>query len=421
MLDAAIEKPVETDGTRRLPGFPTAVGVIAVMVPLWLRHLIPATNPRDFFADWMSAHDLIAGLPSYRRLTDAPLLFGLPKGFFADHSPHPPASALLMLPFGLLAYPTALFAWNVTGLVLLGATVRLIARELGWAPDRRTATIAFAALLGWVPLWEVVEHGQSGLVLAWLVALAWRSVRRGRESRAGLALAVATSLKLYPGLLVGYLAILGRVRTVFACAVATAVLSVAITAVAGADVWTRFLEFAPMELERWRSNWSNASVVGYFARLFHPDGNTVPVIASPLLAQVATLAATACVIALTVGCCVRDRRDVDRGFALTITAAMVMSVVTWQSYFVVLLLPLAVALSRLPGERRGWLATLALTWLLMDVPERQLCGFVLGDGPAPAWASVTFVSLNFYGLVGFLVWQALAWRHALGARTRGPA
>lgn len=86
---------------------------------------------------------------------------------------------------------------------------------------------------------------------------------------------------------------------------------------------------------------------------------------------------------------------------MTTSAAVLLSPVAWQHYFVLLLLPLAVTLPRALRLPRVWSITLVAGWILMDVPQKELAVAILGQAPASPLASLTFVSIEFYGNVGF--------------------
>jgi hypothetical protein len=34
-----------------------------LFAPLWVLHLVPRPEPRDFYVDWMAARDMVAGRP----------------------------------------------------------------------------------------------------------------------------------------------------------------------------------------------------------------------------------------------------------------------------------------------------------------------------------------------------------------------
>jgi alpha-1,2-mannosyltransferase len=266
------------------------------------------------------------------------------------------------------------------------------------------------ALLGWVPLWEHVEHGQTGLLLLWLVVLGWRALRHGRDVAGGAAIGIATAIKLYPGLIILQLALARRWRACAAAIATGAAFAAVTTALTGIDAWRRYLLYGAPELQHWVSHWGNASITGFVARLFLPDATCIPIATNVPVADALLALGLVAVVGALAWTVLRRPADVDRGLSLALTASVLVSAVAWQHYFVVLLLPLAVCVPEARTLGRRWIASLALAWLLMDVPQHRLATALLGPGPASPLASLTFVSVGFWGLSLFFVWQALAWR-----------
>ncbi|MCO5175767.1 MAG: DUF2029 domain-containing protein [Thermomicrobiales bacterium] len=129
----------------------------------------------------------------------------------------PPPLAILGIPFTLLSPMAALAIWMslAIGAVLLALRKLCSSFAIEWSD------IA-PLVLGSMPLFALVMLGQADglLVLAFVVFLA--QLRRGREGRAGLALAV---LAMKPQLLLApiiYLLVTGRRRAVVSVAVASA-------------------------------------------------------------------------------------------------------------------------------------------------------------------------------------------------------
>ena len=406
-----------TDARPRRSVLATAgLAAIVLLAPVWALHVVPRREPVDFFQDWMAARDLVAGRPLYRALSEEAASIGVAGTFKLGHTTHPPTAALAVLPLAWLDYRQAMLVWNLVSLALLAATIRLVVRELEWSPERSTVLVGVALLMAWVPLWDVVEHGQSGLVMLALIAVAWRALRRGADVEAGIALGAAAALKLYPGLLVVYLLLVGRRRAVVAAAVTVLALAGIVTAIAGPSAWTRFVALGLPELRRWWPNWMGVSLTGFAARLFMPDEKTVPLVWSPAVAAVLIAVGTLAALAATVVSCARDRANLDRAFALVTTLSLLVSTVAWPHYFVVLLLPLALVVHASPPLDRTMLTALVATWALMNVPQVPIAMRVIGAGPASPLFALTVLSANFYGLTGFFIWQLAAWRRATHSR-----
>jgi arabinofuranan 3-O-arabinosyltransferase len=154
----------------------------------------------------------------------------------------PPPLAWLALPFTLLPYPIAYWAWSALLVVALVGAWYLAAPGVG-----RLRIIHLVAALGWVPVIYALQLGQPGILVALGVAASYFFLRRGREFEAGVALGV-TVLKpqlafLVPiALLVG-----GRYRAFAGAALAVgflALVSAVIVGPGGIATYEQRLSFA---------------------------------------------------------------------------------------------------------------------------------------------------------------------------------
>jgi hypothetical protein len=398
----------------RVAALALALVVVLAMTPAWLGLLAPdPARPRDFFQDWASARNLLTGRPVYLSQVETLRLYlGLDTsdGVNVTYNAHPPTSVLLALPLAALDYVAAGWWWNVLSLALLALSLVVIARELGWRPRLLGLLATVALLMVWTPLWIHTLQGQLGLALLALFAGAWAAGRRGRLAASGVLLGLAAAIKLFPLLLLGWLALRRGWRCVVAGLAALAGVSGLTLLILGPAAFVSYATVVLPALDRWRADWVNASLTGFFARLFAPDASTLPLLHSPALAAALTAASGLAVVALTAWLTRRRAADFDGLFALALTALLLLSALTWTHYFVVLLLPLAIWTRRLllaPAAPGRW-AALALTWTLMSLPPENVAHAAVpggADGVATPLLALTVLALPFYGLLGFFAAQ----------------
>jgi alpha-1,2-mannosyltransferase len=140
----------------------------------------------------------------------------------------PPAQALLLAPFAVLAQldlslaRASWFLLNFAGLVF-GARAWSAAlgvpRVTWWLVLAAGCAVAF-------PLYREFQAQNMTLLLFWLVGLAAANLVNGHETRAGLAVGFATAVKLFPGLLIVYFLARARWRAAWAAMASAAVISV---------------------------------------------------------------------------------------------------------------------------------------------------------------------------------------------------
>src|SRR4051812_48769438 len=114
-------------------------------------------------------------------------------------SGHPPTSALWALPF---AYANVTAAARVLGWMLALAflgSLWLVFRTIRAPTPVAFAWLTFGTVMASPFMTYHVEVGQFSALIAVFYVLAWWAFRRGQDAAAGLALGLACTLKLFPG------------------------------------------------------------------------------------------------------------------------------------------------------------------------------------------------------------------------------
>ena len=152
---------------------------------------------------------------------------------------YPPLLAVALMPLTWLPAGVALRIWAVFNLLLWLACLMLITRLLRsllvaarparvWRLDADTrlfliSIVAFLALT-YDPVAAGIGLGQINVVICFLVLLALNLDRRGHPGPAGAVLALASLIKVYPLLILGYYLLRGRWRVLRGGMIALAVL-----------------------------------------------------------------------------------------------------------------------------------------------------------------------------------------------------
>jgi hypothetical protein len=354
------------------------LGALATLAfALYKGHVLP----KDIMQDIVSAQELLAGRSLYpnekemsQRIQET--LDREPEPFSPSHwwpalrqkeieareeartlpwvQAHPPFMTLFFAPFVACLNVGATYA--AISLLSLGAlffTLALLRAGLKLELSR-SQTLGLAALvLGWAPIANVLRTGQMGLVLGALMVVAWVCLKRGRPIVAGIAIAVATCLKLYPGLLLVYLFV--RHRRAFAASMVTmAVILTGTGLIAGFDAFREHYETARGVVEQYAGYGNNLSLLGVVTRCIGERIHNLAVARGIFLCLALVLVGGASWL-------VFDRssgnntgeKDLDLEFALFVSLMPLLSPITWDHYLVVLLLPLAVV-GRQALRSRSW-------------------------------------------------------------------
>jgi hypothetical protein len=172
----------------------------------------------DFSFYWRAADALVHGLPIY----SAEQLAGpyAPQG--QSGFLYPPPFAVAMIPFAVLFadYRVAMWAWAAIGAAIFITGSLAVARSIGLIERVRAATgvgpwILLVAVFSFPPVVGELVLGNVHALLFGLFAAAWLGIRQGDrngERWAGLAVGIATVIKVFPGLVFVWFLLTGRNR-----------------------------------------------------------------------------------------------------------------------------------------------------------------------------------------------------------------
>lgn len=369
----------------------------------------------DFFQEWASARNLLEGLPIYsdHNLTINKYLWD-PR----DRPPlvrvnaHPPTSVLLALPLASLDFFTAFRIWNLGSLAVFALSLWLVCKSLRIPFAAWSIWPLTAVLLLFDPLREQLRQGQLSAVLALLVVGAWVAERSGRYRLSGSLLGVAVAIKLFPGFLVIYYAFRRRWRIVSSAAATLALLSGLTLVVLGWGAYRDYALHVLPEFQWFRVGWDNASITGFWSKLFDPAPERVrqvfltePLLYSPLIARAGALISSLALVAILAWSVrgVRSRTEEDRDFGLAVTAMLLVSPITWSHYFLLLSVPLALVWTKLPQARLWKASFLVIVCALWARPAVIWSACGLTHRAATPAEALTALSCQLYALLGLFV------------------
>ncbi len=171
---------------------------------VFLVYVLLSAYQIDFRAFYVAARSVILDLDPYLNpVAQHPELYAAINADNAAASGfiYPPLAALLFLPFGLVAYPTAKILF---GLVILVSLISLcyLLTQTDRTPDRHSPEIpgeAFLFITCSFPLMATFERGQVDIVVVLLTWLAFDAYyRRKNIPFSAFILGIATCLKIFP-------------------------------------------------------------------------------------------------------------------------------------------------------------------------------------------------------------------------------
>lgn len=396
---------------------------LALLGPGFARTMEPVlVPPGDFFQDWASARNLTLGRPIYGNLRTAAkdyLQLDLSDKVvdgMVDINGHPPTSVWLALPLAQLEYRTAFRIWDLASLGLVVASLVMIGRELGYRLSLFTCATTIALALLCNPLRQLLAQGQFGGVLLFLLTTAWAADRKGRGAAAGICVALATAIKLYPGLILAYWLLAGRWSQLKTAVLTLVAIAAATVSAMGFESLLVYVRDVMPGMNYWYDSGLNVSLTGYWHRLFHgPDSVFIPLVADARLARLGTAVSSLAVLVVWGAIAYRSRRDPlpDQAWTTSLLAMTLLSPLVWDHSLVVLALPLALAWRDTVGEplkRTILVIAAAALWLSPVLIWRFFLGARFGRTFLSPTESLTLFSFQFYSLtILFAVASRQAW------------
>jgi hypothetical protein len=392
-----------------------AVAVLAglVMIPLHLWALRPpAGMVVDFYQEWASARNYRHGLPVYtdQRAT-IPLYLGKkdldPHDREIEVNAHPPAAILLALPLAYLPYRDAALVWNLGSLLMLVVSLYLVRQGLRIPFSLWSLFPTATLLLLCTPLLMQQHLGQLNLVILLLLTGVWAADRSGRPLLAGTCLGIATAIKLFPGFLFLYFMLRGRWKTVIAGVVSLFLIADLTAALFGPEAYRYYFLVIVPRVAKFRGLWANASLVGFWVKLFDPPSEyprVVPIWRSPAAARLGVVVSCSAILAVLAWIVRRSKSlmQQDLTFGLAVTAMLLVSPITWDHYLLMLLLPIAVTWVRLPQSDAARILFTAILIAFWSWPL-QIDNLLIPGGVATGLArpvhTFTILSYQCYALL----------------------
>lgn len=343
-----------------------ALLILMYLVPLWTR-LKSGSGLIDIFpSDFVYFYGIgrIANQYPLARLYDYSLQLKIFNGIYSlpaqdgayGPSPYPPYVGLFFSLFARLPFLSAFFVWAGVSLSLYIAGIAAAARDL-FAGERFKMPLIFALALGFCPfLHNTFANGQIATLAVLSVGLTIWQERHSRPFSSGLALSILAYKPTLLLLVVPMLLLTRRYKAFCGFITGSAVLALAVTAVAGIQVWTAY-----------------ARLLGLFARFAGVNGRSA--LSAHQYVDIRSFLQTACGG--------WPRTEFVILLAVTIPVAAWLFALLWKS-----------AGSGRPAQSLAWAAT--LTWTL-------LLNFYV-----PVYDSI-LVSLAFVltlGALGELGWKA---------------
>jgi hypothetical protein len=334
----------------------------------------------DFSHYYLSALAMRAGLNPYTTdLRPLGQVLGI-EGI--EHATYPPAFLLCFEPLTLMTPRAAYWTWFGINVAALALALALLFREIPSLRTRQIMVLIPLAIL-YPPLGTHFFYAQTQVLILLLFVLMMWAMGRGYERTAGLFLALAGLIKIFPLLMVGYFVTRHRWRAVSYTA-AGVIAGVLVTiAMVGVQRSLGFMNGVhSITSYEFIARPANIALGAFVSRLFWYASGTMGGGEGALLGWVrpiVALAAQLLLLGLTARAtwAAKAARDADwRAFSLWVVATILLAPTAWIHYAVLLLIPFGLVAAAGWASRAGagaiWLtlASYALLALAMGFEPR---------------------------------------------------
>jgi glycosyl transferase family 87 len=390
-----------------------------VLILLWLLGLLNVFRlalqlpPKfaDFNHYYVSALALREGINPYvTRLDPMGRALGLDVAGITKAS-YPPTFLLCFEALTHLAPHPAYWTWLGLNVAALAAALYLllaVQRPL----DGRRASAFLALTLMYPPLYQEFYYGETQCLILLLAVLMMVCAERGLDVAAGLLLALAGMLKVFPFVLVGYLACRRQWRALAWTAVGVALIGLVTLWRVGHVAWS-FAEAIPFLTNRfWLSDPDNISINAVISRIFWPQGDLPLSRAADAVRRIVIALAELGVFLATVHATVRRETESERrwqAFSLWMVAMIVLSPTAFPNYLIVLTVPFAaLARTATQGGMRARVAYAAIASYGLAFSHQPLMFFERVFDLSPT-AMIDRAAKEYWVMVVLLAYLACYW------------
>ena len=325
--------------------------VLAFRIVLFLNYSTQSLWGYDFSAYWAAGRHVLEGEPIYAPFQAAGSYPPQQHQLYL----YPPFLAVAVTPLSALFddYHVANWLWAAAGALIVTLVVIGVTRREGM--DRRRTALLLLATFAFAPVVGELLIGNVHLIVLGLLAATWVALRDGTprgELAAGVLIGVAALIKVFPGLLILWFLLTGRLRAAAAAIATMALLAAATIPVVGLQVWLDY----PVVLLNQGPLIDTSDLLAPAVWL----SELMPSFAARLIVLLAGLG----VIVWSA-----RRRSDPISFAVTVAVALLVTPAVYQHYLAILVLPLLLAIRYAPP-----LAWVVVAYVLMSGGEQAALG-----------------------------------------------
>lgn len=326
---------------------------------------------------------------------------------------YPPLLSQLLMPVvALFDYAVASNLWLSSNIALLVITLVLLARHI---PPHWLKWLWLFPLV-FIPVWQALYIGQVTIILLALLTAIWAALHENHSLLAGILLAFAAWIKVFPALLIVYFLWKRNWRLLLGVALGGVALLMFQLMISGPELFIDFTSvlFSLAKDGQPELTYENLSVFAFVSRLFQPNVHVIPLIVSEDLFQIMRVVMSGSLIGTVAYTLVQSGRrttyskaDIwrqDMEYGLVLLTILLIGTTLWISGLPAILL---IGLLALQSQRHTHLKRVKVVWWMAFA-------LILASQPLIVLVNVTGITLGalplsvgFFGLM--LLWGLMVY------------
>lgn len=308
-----------------------------------------------------------------------------------------PFFMVLAIPLALVKIKIAFIIWNYLGLLAMLASLMIILQEYRLFNNVALACLSLTLCLASYPVYLNLFFGQVGLFLFLFLVLLWRNIKHDQYLYAGFWLGMSCLIKPFFGLFFILFLLQKNWRLLTAASITLSSGIFISLVVFGKLIYLDYLQV--VQQSHWYSSSLNFSLYAYVGRLFGlHESNAVWFNYPNLTINIYVLGTLILLLGLyKISQYHSDRRKQDFAIAYTCIAMLLITPLSWQYYFILLILPCLIILHDFMTKSYSpaLMLLLLLAILLLNTPAANLRPFEIKAD----YLLFTEFGYSFYALI----------------------
>jgi len=336
------------------------VALIVIMGITRLRLILILLSYRDTYMDrdtltyFLMGKAILAGINPYLPLNELALKFVGSGAFLTHPAPTTTTMALLFIPLTLFDYSNSVVIWLIIELLLLAAIAYLL--PFLWNGKKKifVSILLFFLLLAWYPVMVDLLLGQLSILLTFLLLVGLLALRKGHRVLGGVVLGVSVAIKMITWPLIVYFAFKKDWRTVISSILTILGFNIVTLFIIGINPMLEYyLQISTQVSAIYQGFLKNYSLWSIGYRFFEGTGpmgdgyvSAPPLISLPQIAPYVSAGLAAAFLVIGLIWALRCK-DLEIAYSIMICVLIAISPITWDHYYVMLIISLVVLLHNL--------------------------------------------------------------------------